>query len=219
MIKKITITLLVTLSSFSYSDEVYQAGEKVELTTFSCTDEEVFEYLDQKNNKNAHINTTPSFSEYKKAFQDVKIEEEKITGSGPGGCLTIFDTYKFPKLPDDFFNFDPSSITDVGSAIVNALQTALKDGYCTLIGGDFFEKQMDDYLDYNNKLKEKGIRKKYDPWLPQIMKKQLREKFKNDKYGRLKADALNFADPDQEKDMQKYFEFIIDDELDKIGEN
>lgn len=216
--KILPIVMLSLFSVFSIAEDTENVTN-VQLTTFVCTDEEVNEYLDQSKNPLINQKVTPEFKDFKKAFQEVKKEEEKKTGSGPGGCLTIFDTYKFPKLPDDFFNFDPSSITDIGSAIVNALQEALKDGYCYVIGGEFFEKQMDDYTDYNKKLKEKGIKKKYDPWMPQIMKKQLREKFAGDKYGRLKADALNFADPNQEKSMQKYFQYTVDDALDEVISN
>jgi hypothetical protein len=210
------ITMLSTSIALAEEDGIPVV---IEYDTFECTDEEVKEYIDQSDNPMVDRNMTPGFGDYKKAFQEVKKKEEEITGSGPGGCLTIFDTYKFPKLPTEFFSFDPSALLDIGNAMLKAMQEALKDGYCQVIGGEFFEKQLDDATDYNRRLRDQGIRKKHEPWLPQVMKKQLREKFAGDVHGREKADALNFAADDQEEKMDDLIELIVDDELDEIIEN
>lgn len=193
-------------------------GEVIVYESFTCTDEEIKEFIERENTDN---NSVSSFKDFKQAFKDVKKAQEEQTGSGPGGCLTIFDTYEFPKLPDEFFSFDPTDLTNIPALIAQAAMQALKDGYCKATSTEFFEKQKEDALQYyakKYKLKEKGIKKLHEPWLPQVMNKELEYHLTDVgvKYPKDAADFLLNEDDDDRKDaMDDYFDDLIDEQLDE----
>lgn len=212
--KKILLLLMISLSTSIYAE----TEETLVYEGFTCTEEEVKEFIERENETKS---TVPDFKNFKQAFKEVKVAEEAQTGSGPGGCLTIFDTYEFPKLPDEFFSFDPTDLTNIPALLAQAAMKALQDGYCTVTSTEFYEKQRDKFLERaaeKARLKEKGIRNLQEPWLPQVMNKEL-EYHLTEAGVKNPKDMADFLTEDDEKErqdaMDDYFGDIIEDGLEE----
>lgn len=217
--KKILI-LIISVFALQANAETTETEDELAYESFTCTDEEVEQFI-----KNESKDSISGFKEFKKAFKDVKTAQAAKKGSGPGGCLTIFDTYDFPKLPDEFFQLDPADLTNIPGLLAKAAMEALEDGYCQVTSQEFIEEQANDALEYYAKryeLKEKGITKLHKPWLPQIMHQKIEMHLTEAKVRNPKdlADVLDYSDPDEQKDnMDDYNEDLTDDFLDEFIPN
>lgn len=221
--KKLLILIIALSTSQVYAatnETSGEDGQTIEYESFSCTDAEVEAFI-----KNEDQKSVSGFSEFKKAFQDVKKAEEAKKGSGPGGCLTIFDTYEFPKLPDEFFQFDPSDLTNIPALIAAAAMKALEDGFCAIASPEFLEKQANDALEYyaeRENIKKYGITKLHDPWLPQVMNRELTHHLENTKVlgetindPETAAEVILYDGPPENDPLDDYFEDVADDFLDE----
>ena len=182
------------------------AGEAIVYDTFECSDDEVENFIKQKNKS-----TVPNFSSYKEAFKEVKMAQ---SGSGPGGCLTIFDTYEYPKLPDSFFTLSLDDLENLPGILADLLKKARDKALCKVTSAEFFEEQMDNLTNYKSEMKRLGIQKNTEPWLPQIMEKEL-EYHLNSKGVKDPDDAADMLMTGDKDSMDDYFNDQSDDFLDE----
>jgi hypothetical protein len=221
--KKLLILMIALSTTQVYAAENETTGEDgqiIEYESFSCTDEEVEAFI-----KNEDQGSVTNFLGFKEAFKDVKKEEAAKTGSGPGGCLLIFDTYEFPKLPDEFFSFSPADLQNIPALLAKAAAKALKDGFCAVASPEFIKEQANDALEYyaeRENIKKYGITKLHDPWLPQVMQRELSHHLENTKVlgetindTEEAAEVILYDGPERNDPLNDYFEGVSDDFLDE----
>jgi hypothetical protein len=221
--KKLLILIIALSATQAYAAEnetIGEDGQIIEYESFSCTDEEVEAFI-----KNEDQGSVTAFSGFKEAFKDVKKEEEAKKGSGPGGCLLIFDTYELPTLPDEFFSFSPEELQKIPVLIAKAAAAAIKEGFCAVASPEFIKEQANDALEYyaeRENIQKYGITKLHDPWLPQVMQRELSHHLENTKVlGETindtegAAEVILFDGPEKNDPLDDYFEGVADDFLDE----